>query len=59
VFSAIWGICFSLKVNPNGMRNIAFWHGFGTGGSPAAAKLKSEHELTFIGIAEDLDDSRG
>ena len=35
VFSVIWGICFSLKANPNGTKNIAFWHTFGTGGSPA------------------------
>ena len=35
VLSAIWGICFSLKANPNGTKNIAFWHTFGTGGSPA------------------------
>ena len=35
MFSAIWGICFSLKANPNGTKNIAFWHTFGTGGSPA------------------------
>jgi hypothetical protein len=25
VFSAIWGICFSLKANPTGMKKIAFW----------------------------------
>jgi hypothetical protein len=31
VFSAIWGICFSLKGNPNGSKNIAFCHTFGTG----------------------------
>jgi hypothetical protein len=35
VFSVIWGICFSLKANPNGTKNIVFWHTFGTGGSPA------------------------
>ena len=31
----IWGICFSLKANPNGTKNIAFWHTFGTGDAPA------------------------
>jgi hypothetical protein len=31
VFSVIWGICFSLKANPNGTKNIAFGHTFGTG----------------------------
>jgi hypothetical protein len=35
VFSVIWGICFSLKANPNGTKNIAFWHTFGTGDAPA------------------------
>jgi hypothetical protein len=35
VFSAIWGICFSLKANPNGTKNIAFWHTVGTGDAPA------------------------
>jgi hypothetical protein len=36
VFSTIWGICFSLKANPNGTKNIAFWHTFGTGDAPAS-----------------------
>jgi hypothetical protein len=31
VFSLTWGICFSLKANPNGSKNMAFWHTFGTG----------------------------
>ena len=35
MFSVIWGICFSLKANPNGTKNIAFWHTFGTGDAPA------------------------
>ena len=35
VFSVIWGICFSLKANPNGTKNIAFWHTVGTVDAPA------------------------
>jgi len=34
VFSTIWGTCFSLKANPNCMKDMGFWHSFGTAESP-------------------------
>ena len=48
VFSVIWGICFSLKANPNGKKNIAFWHTFGTGDAPA---LRNRVVILFEGPA--------
>jgi hypothetical protein len=48
VFSVIWGICFSLKANPNGMKNIAFWHTFGTGGAPAFAVVSESLVETIL-----------
>jgi hypothetical protein len=49
VFSAIWGICFSLKANPNGAKNIAFWHTFGTGDAPASAVVSESLVETILG----------
>jgi len=50
VFSLTWGICFSLKANPNGSKNIAFWHVFGTGGTPASVHMLFEQEPSLLKI---------
>lgn len=39
LFAQTWGICFSLKANPNRLKNIAFWHTFGTGSPPARHRM--------------------
>src|ERR1700689_3879317 len=48
VFSVIWGICFSLKANPNGTKNIAFWHAFGTGDAPASWVYLLRNRFPFV-----------
>jgi hypothetical protein len=32
LFTTTWGICFSLKSQPQSSKQIGFWHSFGTAG---------------------------